>query len=328
MILRAADLARALRAPPDPFAGALVHGAAPDKVDDARRRVVATVGGEAAEAEMRLTRMAAADLRGDPAGPLDALKAAGFFPGPRVVVVEGVTEPQAAPVLRALEGWRPGDAALVVTAPALKKTSKLRAGFEGHRHAWGLALYDDPPGRDEVAAMAAEAGLTLTDEGRADLEALALTMELGEFRQLVETVALHAGDEAAGPAHVAAMAPAATEADIDAVIHAAAEGRPAAIGPLVRRLPGQGSVPVSLTIQTVRHFQQLHGVALGTTQPYGRARDAVARQARAWGPRRLGLALAELMDADLRLRSAAQGPQMAVIERALIRLAHLARARD
>ena len=53
-----------------------------------RQELIANIVGPEGEAEMRLTRMPGADLRSDPAQLLDAVKAVGFFPGPRAVLVE------------------------------------------------------------------------------------------------------------------------------------------------------------------------------------------------------------------------------------------------
>ena len=326
MILRGPQAEALLRDPPADLAGLLIHGADPDRVNDQRRAAALALAGPAGDEEMRVARMDAAALRADPAAPLDALKAVGFFPGRRVVCVEGVAEPQARPVLSALDGWTPGDAALIVTAPALKKTSKMRRAFEAHKSAFALALYDDPPDGRAVAAMAREAGVALTDDGAREVEALALALEPGEMRQALRALALHADGEAADAAMVRAVAPAALDADADRAVHAAAEGRAAEVVRLMRRLEAQGVNPVTLAILATRHVQQLHGIALGTGQPWGRDRDAMARQARAWGARRLEDALGVLMDADLRLRSASQAPQAAVVERALLRLAGMARA--
>jgi DNA polymerase-3 subunit delta len=52
------------------------------------------------------------------------------------------------------------------------------------------------------------------------------------------------------------------------------------------------------------------------------------RQARNWGTQRLEAALAMLMETDLTLRSSSAAPQMAVMERALIRLSRMASARN
>ncbi|UWQ22131.1 DNA polymerase III subunit delta [Jannaschia sp. W003] len=328
MNLRGAQAEGFLRKPPKDAAGALIYGADAMRVADARARLVRAVAGEGAAEEMRVTRLGPPELKGEPGAVLDELKAVGFFPGPRVVVVEGVTEAQAKPVLAALDGWAPGDAALVVTAGALKKTSKIRKAFEAHRSAAAVGLYDDPPGREEIEAAIQAENLRLTPEGRRDVDALAQALDPGDFRQTLTKIALYAGDEVAGPEAVALMAPATVDADLDEVIHAAAEGRSDAIGPLMRRLAGQGVSPVQLAIFATRHFGQLHGAAAGTAQPWGPRRDAMQRQARAWGGRRLEGALALLMETDLVLRSASSAPQMAVMERALIRLSRMAAARD
>ena len=53
----------------------------------------------------------------------------------------------------------------------------------------------------------------------------------------------------------------------------------------------------------------------------------MARQAQAWGMRALEEALHLLIDTDLVLRSSSRAPAMAVMERALIRLAMMPRGR-
>ncbi len=58
---------------------------------------------------------------------------------------------------------------------------------------------------------------------------------------------------------------------------------------------------------------------------FGPRRDKLIRQAGAWGLARLEQALTLLVETDLSLRSAQRAPQMAVMERALIRLAMLGR---
>jgi DNA polymerase-3 subunit delta len=61
---------------------------------------------------------------------------------------------------------------------------------------------------------------------------------------------------------------------------------------------------------------------------YGKRRDRVLRQAQGWGAAKLQTALTILTDTDLQLRSAGQtAPALALMERALIRLAMLGRSR-
>ena len=120
------------------------------------------------------------------------------------------------------------------------------------------------------------------------------------------------------------------------VLHAVAEGRGAAIGPLMRRLEGQGVLPVTLCIGAMRHFRILHAAACDPGGPaagvprmrppvFGPRRDRIIRQAGEWGVKRLEEALGLLVETDLTLRSSSRAPAMAVMERALIRLAMMRR---
>ncbi len=109
-----------------------------------------------------------------------------------------------------------------------------------------------------------------------------------------------------------------------------AEARANAIGPLFRRLEGQGVLPVTICIGALRHFRILHAAA---TDPQGpgagiqrarvnfRQKDAMGRQAGQWGVRALETAVGVLLDTDLTLRSSSRAPGMALMERALIRIA-------
>ena len=55
------------------------------------------------------------------------------------------------------------------------------------------------------------------------------------------------------------------------------------------------------------------------------SRNRIQRQASAWGMHKLERALGLLLDTDLTLRSAANVPEMAVMERTLLRIAGLAK---
>lgn len=72
-------------------AGILIYGGDAMRVALKRQQILTALLGPAAEEEMRLSRMSGSDLRGDPAQVLDAVKAVGFFPGPRAVFVEEAT---------------------------------------------------------------------------------------------------------------------------------------------------------------------------------------------------------------------------------------------
>ncbi|MWB76569.1 DNA polymerase III subunit delta [Pseudooceanicola sp. 216_PA32_1] len=326
---------------PDPDkTGILIYGGDAMRVALRRQQVVKALVGPQGEEEMRLTRMLAGDLRKDPAALSDAIKAQSFFPGPRVVFLEDAGEQQAPLILPALEDWQPGDAQVVITAGALKATSKLRKFFEGHRNAYAVGIYDDPPSRGEIEAALKEAGLgELGQDALRDLSALALTIDPGDFRQTLEKLALYKlGDPAPfSAADIAACAPGSTEAEIDDVLDIVAEARPGEIGPVMQRLSAQGVHATGLCIGAIRHFRILYAVASAPGGPsegisrlrppvFGPRRDRILRQAQAWGAARLEDALTMIIETDLQLRSAGQNaPAMALVERTLIRLAMLGR---
>ncbi len=319
--------------------GTLIHGADAMRVALKRQELVANIAGPDAEEEMRITRIQGSDLRRDKALLADAVRAQGFFPGPRVALVEEATAQVGDPILASLADWRPGDAHVVVTAGTLKPASALRKGFESHRHAVAIAVYDDPPDRAEIERWIAEAEIPDPDrDALAMLTALAAEMGPGDFRQVLGKIGLymHGTPGPTGAADVAACAPGSTEADLDDVLHAAADGRTAEIAPILTRLEAQGAQPVQLSIAAMRHFRLLHqaasdpggaGAGIGRLRPpvYGPRRDALLRQAQRLGMYRLEEAIEILTDTDLTLRSAARVPQMALVERTLIRLSMMGR---
>lgn len=341
MLLKGAEIARYL-ARPDPTRPALlIYGQDAMRVSLKRAEAVAALTGPDAEAEMRLTRLAGGDLRRDAAALMDEIKAVGFFPGPRVVLVEEANDTAAPAIAAALEAWAHGDAVIVVTAGGLGKTSALRKLFEPHRTAVVAPIYDDPPGEEEISRWLAEAGLrSVPPAAMRDLAALARALDPGDFRQTVEKIGLYKyGDESPlTPDEIAALAPATVEADVDELVEAVAEGRSDSLGALMRRVETQGILPVTICIAALRHFRALHAAAsdpggaaagIGRLRPpvFGPRRDRMARQAQAWGMRALEDALHLLIDTDLTLRSSSRAPAMAVMERALIRLAMMPRAR-
>ncbi|WP_434615854.1 DNA polymerase III subunit delta [Tabrizicola sp. M-4] len=334
MILKGAEAARYF-ARPDPGKPALlIFGADPMRVAIKRQDVIAALIGPQGESEMRLTRIPAADLRKDAALLSDAIKAQGFFPGPRVAFVEDATDSLAPTLSNALQDWRAGDATIIVTAGSLTAKSALKTLFEKHPSAICIGLYDDPPTREEIEDALRKAGLTAIDrEAMTDLTALARTLDPGDFRQTLEKIALykHGDSTPLTPAEIAALAPATVETEVDDLIAAVADRKPEAIGPLLRRLEAQGTQPVGLCIAAMRHFRALHAAVSepgGAASALGRmrginykARDAMIRQANHWSQKKLEDAIAHLVETDLTLRSASRAPAMAVMERALLKLA-------
>ena len=325
---------------PDPSrTGLLIYGSDAMRVALRRQEVIKALIGPEGEEEMRLTRIPAADLRKDPALLSDAIKAQGFFPGPRVAFVEDATDGLADVIAAALSDWRDGDAQVIVTAGQLAAKSKLRKLFEDHPSAYATGIYDDPPSREEIEAALAATGLrNIPSDAMGALTALSRQIDPGDFRQTLEKIALYKlnDDTPLTPDEIALSAPASIEAGVDDVLNIAAEGKPQEIGPVLRRLEAQGVGAVALCIGATRHFRTLHIVAsdpggpgsgIGKLRPpvFGPRRDRIQRQASAWGMHKLERALGLLLDTDLTLRSAANVPEMAVMERTLLRIAGLAK---
>lgn len=318
-------------------AGCLIHGADPMRVDLRRREIVAAL---LAGDEMGLTRLSAAEVRRDSALLIDAVKERSMFAaGDRVVLMEEAGDGTAAAVKAALEDHAPGDAYLVVTGLSLNARSKLRKAVEDHAGAVSIGVYDDPPDRGEIEAMLKDAGLAdLPRDAWDALQTLSRGLDPSDFRQTVVKLGLYKQGDASPvtPAEIEAMAPLTREAEVDDLLHLVAEARASEVPPMLRRLAGQGVQPVALSIAAARHFRTLHAAAADPKGPaaglararppvFGPRRDRMARQAQAWGVRRLEEALRILTDTDLQLRSSSAAPQGALTERALIRLAMLLR---
>lgn len=322
--------------------GILIYGVDAMRVALKRQQLLAALLGPTAEEEMRLARMPGTDLRKDPAQLLDAVKAVGFFPGPRAVFVEGANDNATPAILSALEDWVPGDAQIIITAGQLKASSKLRKAFETHNNAYAVGIYDDPPSRSEIERILVEAQIKdVPNDSMSALVDIANDIGPGDFSRMIEKLALykHGDSSALTIDDIDAVAPQSTEAALDDLLNIVAEGRTTEIGPVLGRLQAQGTQAVSLCIGATRHFRRLYTVAsdpggpaqgIGRLRPplYGKRRDRVLRQAQGWGANRLETALTVLTDTDLQLRSAGQtAPALALIERALIRLSMLSRAR-
>jgi DNA polymerase-3 subunit delta len=326
--------ARRYLAKPDPAKAALViFGEDAMRVALKRAEAVVALGGPNADAEMRLTRIPAADLRKDGAALLDAIKASSFFPGARVVVVEDATDGLSATLQTSFDAWRPGDANIVVTAGNLTGKSTLKTLAEKHFAVMCIGLYDDPPTREEIEAELTRADLSkVPSDAMGELLTLSRALDPGDFRQTLEKIALYKfqDPQPLTPAEIAALAPATMETEAEELLDAVAELQMGSIGPILRRLEGQGVLPVTLCIAGLRHFTTLHlmatdpeGPASGFAKARGffKRRDRMMKQAGSWTSRQIEKALSLLVETDMTLRSTSRAPAMAVMERTLIRIA-------
>ena len=335
MKLSARDALRAFANPDQKKTGVLIYGANAMRVALKRQLLVKGLIGTAGEGEMRLTRIQGSELRRDSVALNDAIKAVGFFPGPRVVLVEDANENCADAVLFALKDWMPGDAQIVVTGGAMKPTSKIRKAFEAHTNALAVGIYDEPLSRAEVEAAMAKVGLgELRSEARDAIGDLSKALDPGDFAQFLEKLSLYCMTQA-GPVtidNVEQCAPQSTEAQLDDVIALVGDGDAHGLSPVLHRVLAQGGSATGLCIAALRYFRMLHAAAcdpgglssgLSKLRPpvYGPRRDRMQKQAMDWGLVRLEQAIHILLETDLKLRSAGQtAPQMALVERCFIRL--------
>lgn len=316
--------------------GVLLYGGDAMRVALRRETLIAGLIGPDGPAEMRLTRMAGAAVRRDPASLLDAVKAVGFFAGPRVVLVEEATDVLGPAIRSALADWRAGDAQIVVTASGLGPGSALRKLFEGARTAAAIAIYADPPAPGEIARDLAQAGLDRTmPQAMEAIEALGRSVDPGDFAQFVTKLALFklGSAEPVSLDDVGACAPLDPEGDVDSLLNLAADGMADRLPSAIRKL-GRSRNPTTIVIAAGRHFRTLHAAAcakdnadaaLAQARPpvFGPRRTRMAAQARAFGPARLERALGWIMDTDLALRSSRPGPALALVERLLMRISML-----
>ena len=332
MLMRGSEATRYMARPDPARPGLLIFGADAMRVALKRQEAILSLIGPTGETDMRLSRIPAGDLRKDGALLLDAIKEVGFFPGQRAAFVEDATDGLTEVIAAALKDWKPGDAAIVVTAGNLTAKSALKTLFEKHPAAVCIGLYDDPPSREEIEAELKRAGLAQIDPAAMqDLTTLSRALDPGDFRQTLEKIGLYKWGDTSPltPAEVAALAPATIEAEVDDLVAAAADKQPNTVVGLMRRLEGQGMNPVTICIMALRHFRSLQiaksdpggiGAGLQRARVFGPRRDKMQRQAQDWALPQLEDAIHHLIDTDLTLRSASRAPGMALVERALIRI--------
>ena len=333
MKLAGREAQRFCAAPDTRLVGALLHGPDSGLVALARATLVeAITGGD----DLRLTRLDGEAARRDPAAVDEALRARGFFPGRRAVLITEAKDGLAKPLGEVLKAVTAEDGFLVVEGAALAGRSALRRLFEADRRLASLGLYPQAPDAEALRRQLEAAGTPhgADDDAMAELLAAAAELDAGAVSQLIEKIGIFSADsdrplsrEEIGP-----LLPRAADADLDRLLDAVAGGQVAEVGPLVGRLSAAGVPPVRILIAAGGHFRRLLTVASGGGSPdqalarlrppvFGPRRDAMMRQVRRWGAPRLERAVRLIFAADRAVRSPGERPDQAIVERALIRLA-------
>lgn len=330
-------------AKPDPKAAAiLLHGPDPMRVARRRKQVALALAGESAEREMRLTRISAAELRQSPGALVDSIKEQGFFPGPRVVVLEDAGDGAAEAARACLDAWTPGDAVLVIAAGQLLARSKLRKLVEDSKAGRAIGIYADPPTAAELMEMLKRHEIPSLDrEAEQALRQLSAAMDPGAFEQTLERLSLYKiGDSSpVSPEDILAVGHASSPGLLDEMLDFVAEARLERIGPSMQGLLAQGTNPVTICMAAIRHFRRLHAIvsdsrgvkaAISGARPpvFGARRDRLLRQASRWSVGRLDAALGQLSETHLLMcRREGTAPQRSALERCLLKLSYMTRQR-
>ena len=336
MKLTSKDINSFFEAPPKGAAGILIYGNDHVRVTDKKQKLIYSLLGPKADEEMRLARISRENLKKTPEQAIDLCKAQGFFPGQRALLIEEANETIADIIIKVFDVWKDGDATLIVTASSLKPTSRLRKFFEQQKNTFSAPVYDNPMTRAEIEKMISDAGLeNETQDSLNHLYQIALQLEPGDLKQMIEKLALYKLNDETSLTHqdIRNCIPISNEAKIEDVLSIVLSGNHSKISQKINRLRSQGVLPVTLVIAMTRHFKVLFSIATNpkgasagasAVKPplFGPHKEKLINQAKKWGPEKIKGAIKIIPATDLQLRSQNQkAPQMALVERLFIRLA-------
>lgn len=329
---------RFVKDPPPGVRAVLVYGPDTGKVLEFAKRIARTAVTNLDD-PFNVCELDGDDASSDPARLSDEMHARSLMGGRRLVRLRNATDKSSDAIVNALDGDT-GDTLLVVEGGDLKPSGGLRKLFEAKREdIAALACYADT-GRD-LATMVRE---TLSAGSvKIDPEAERFLVEhLGSDRMAsrmeVEKLTLLAGEGGTINLDLVVSAIGDSAAlDIDALIAAAAEGRPDAIMTGLDRAFRQGEASVRIVRMAITYFQRLHlararmadgrnpADAVKSLRPpvFFRTADAMARQLQRWDLRSLASALARLGEAEIRCKTTGY-PDEAECGQAMIDVARMA----
>ena len=338
MKVAANGVERFVKDPPPGLRAVLVYGPDTGKVLEFAKRIARSAV-DALDDPFNVCELDGDAAASDPARLSDEMHARSLMGGRRLVLVRNAADKCGDAIVNALEGDT-GDTLLVVEGGDLKPSGALRKLFEGKRDdIAALACYADT-GRDlatMVREILGEHGVKIDPDAerfliehlggdrmasRMEVQKLALLAGTGRTIDL-DLVVSAIGDSAA--------------LDIDALIAAAAEGRPEAIVTGLDRAYRQGEASVRIVRMAITYFQRLHlararmtdgrnpADAVKSLRPpvFFRTADAMARQLQRWDSRSLASALARLGEAEIRCKTTGY-PDEAECGQAMIDVARMA----
>ena len=328
---------------PDPqMAGLLLYGVNPARIQKKKNEFINALLGLNANEEMRLTIISTTDLRKEPNLLIDAMKAQGFFPGRRCILVENASDRFTTLIQSVLMEWKHGDAHILLTANLLSPRSSLRKLFEDANNVYIAPIFDDPPSQGEVIAEIKRYNLPdIEKDALEQLLYLGQSLSPDEFSQTLEKISLYKLSNSSPLTYndIKELAPYVIEAGIEEATNIVAEGRTSEVGPLLRKLESQGIHLVHICVSTTAHFKKLYrasndsnGPEIGIRNlkppvPFNKSARLV-RQVKSWNATKLSHAISLLSNLDIELRSNSNAPNNARIERAMIRLSLMNRIKN
>ena len=331
MKIAARDVAGFCADPPPNIVGVLLYGEDGGLVAERRRILTDALG-----AGDDLIRISAADARRSPATVETALTTAGFFADRAIVLVEGATDGMTKGLAPILSELTEGGGILVLTGGWLPARSSLRKLFETQGNLAAAPLFSAQMTVRDIEHVLRDRGLRagVTQDGLASLVGLADGLDFGSFSRFLDLLAVRGlgSENPLDERDVMALAPVGLDGDLDSLAHSVAEGDLASLHVMMRRLTSAGTAPVGMLLALQRHFRLLltanagaNGLSAVRPPIQGPRRDRIQRQLRIWTVPRLEQAARLLFEADGNVRSTGRAPDLAIVERAALRLAIMAR---
>lgn len=331
--------AEAFIAKPDPaLAAILIYGPDAGLVRERLNALTKAVAG-GLDDPFRISDITPDTLRDDPARLGDEAAALAFTGGRRVVRIRGATDAVAEPIAAFAED-PVGGALVLITADDLSPRSKLRLAFEKAERAAALPCYADTEQALEtiIRETLKAAGLSIAGDALSWL-----TDRLGGDRELsrreLEKLVLYMGDsKTVTEEDVLACIGDTAAMGLDDLIYATGDGDQATVQRVFARLTNEGTSSVSILTAVSRHVLRLHetrgrvadgknleGAMMSLRPPvFFKYKSRFTAQVNKWSEPLLARALDLLNEADMTARSTDM-PADAVIERALIQIANVAR---
>ena len=166
MKLRQNEIESFIKNPNQRFHLVLIYGNSAEKIRESKKTLIANLGGQALIAEMRLVSFSEKEILSDQKVLFGELKTRPFFAGPKIIVVENVTDSSFKVVQQVIQQKLANDEALLIlVGNNLTGKSTLKNLLENQdRSAITVPLYKREMNRSEIRVMAETRGLKFADE--------------------------------------------------------------------------------------------------------------------------------------------------------------------